>query len=59
MTDGLMQNVTFVDGHCVRHVRRASRNVLDNLVCVMFAERHGVLDSSTDSAEKEGCLVSV
>ena len=30
-----------------------------NLVCVMFAERHGVLDSSKDSAETEGCLVSV
>ena len=31
MKDGVMQSVTFVDGHCVRHVRRASRNVQDSL----------------------------
>ena len=29
--DGVMQSVTFVDGHCVRHVRRASRNVQESL----------------------------
>ena len=23
--EGVMQRVTFVDGHCVRHVRRSSR----------------------------------
>ena len=26
-----MQSVTFVDGHCVRHARHASRNVQDSL----------------------------
>ena len=30
MKDGVMQSITFADGHCVRHVRRASRNVQDS-----------------------------
>ena len=29
--DGVMQSVTFLDGHCVRHVRRAFRHVQDSL----------------------------
>ena len=39
---GVMQSVTFVDGHCVRHVRRASRNVHNNL----SRHLHGTLNVS-------------